>query len=169
MICEFSRKIMRGTECPGCWQFGVCWSEVKVNQMIGAHTNKHALTGRGGRPERGRPQSSRSSVYSPGPKNPGVMWTSETMKKQYVLSAEEYENLVPKSELENLQKIIDRTTEVCVEVAFKRGNCIKGGKRRYCVHYPRNDTQLNCSFWKMCQSEMKRYEDAPRELDHMIE
>ena len=89
------------------------------------------------------------------------------MKKQYVLSEEEYQDLVPKSELEKLQKIIDRATEKCVGRAFKKKDCIKGEYRRYCKHY--DFPKWNCKYLHMCNSEMKEIERAPRELDHMIE
>lgn len=88
------------------------------------------------------------------------------MEKQYILSEEEYNALVPKSKLEELQSIIDRTTEACVKLAFKDKRCQKGGYRRYCVHYPRtienkgalSSNPLHCKWARMCNSKMKVYE-----------
>ncbi len=89
------------------------------------------------------------------------------MKKQYVLSEEEYQNLVPKSKLENLQKIIDRTTDECIRLAHKRKKCMKGGNRRYCLDS--EPSSRDCKFARMCNSEMKKREPPDRQLDHMIE
>ncbi len=89
------------------------------------------------------------------------------MKKQYVLSEEEYKDLVPKSELEALQKIIDRTTELCIKKAVKKKDCIEGGYREYCTsgEFPED----NCKYRNMCHSLMKKREKSWRKLDHMIE
>ncbi len=89
------------------------------------------------------------------------------MKKQYVLSEKEYKDLVPKSALKYLQDKIDCATAECIRLACENKNCIKkSGCRMYCKDYdwPEHD----CQFLKMCDAKGKKYEDAPRKVDHML-